>query len=89
MYKQQVREILELSNCVVGSLGRLLAFKATNADSNVRCSNHINIIRAIANRERSLLWVPLFDHIDYFRFLLWTDTASEDHVSILAKVDER
>ena len=89
MYKKQVREILELSNSVVRRLGSLLAFKATNADSNVRCSNHVHIICAIANCERSLLRVSMLDHIDYFCLLLWTDAASEDHISILAEVDKR
>ena len=89
MYKKQVREILELSNSVVRSLCSLLAFKATNTDSNVRRSNHVHIICAIANCERSLLRVSMFDHIDYFCLLFGTYTASEDHISILTKVDKR
>ena len=89
MYKKQVREILEFPNSVVRSLSSLLAFKATNSDSNVRRSNHVHIICAIANCERSLLRVSMLDHIDYFCLLLWTDAASEDHISILAEVDKR
>ena len=84
VHKEQVGKVFELSYCVVGCFGCLLSFKTTYADSNVRCRNHIYIICTIADSQRSLLWVPVLDHIDDFCFLFWADTAGKDYVRILA-----
>ena len=88
MYKKQVREILELPNSVVRSLGSLLAFKATNADSNVRRSNHVYVIGSITNGQGGFFWVTSTHHANNLGFLFGADAACENHIRTLAEVNK-
>jgi hypothetical protein len=49
MYEKKVLEELELSDSIVWSTYCLLSFNTRNSNSNMSCSNHIDIICSITN----------------------------------------
>ena len=67
--EKKVLEEPELTDRVVGCTRCLLSFQSTYADSNVRCSYHIDIVRSIANRQSCLVRSSLAYHLDDLRLL--------------------
>jgi hypothetical protein len=49
--EEQVLQHFKLADRVVGSTGRLLTLKATNADSYMCCGNHTDIVGTISDRQ--------------------------------------
>lgn len=50
--KQQFTKIAELSNCNVGSPSSLETFNTADANANMRCLDHGDIIGAITNGQQ-------------------------------------
>jgi len=87
MTEKKILQMLKLANWVISGPRSLLALKAANANSNMRCKNHIHIIGTIANGQCRdnllLLFLSLADEPYDLRLLLWRHTACDYNTSIV------
>ena len=88
MVEEQVLQEAELTYGIVRCAGRLLTLKTGNADSDLRCRDHVHVISAVADGQGSLLWVPVAHHHYDLCFLLGADTASQNNIRTFAQVHE-
>jgi hypothetical protein len=71
MCEKQVLQEFELTDSIISRSSCLLTFKSTNTDSNMRCSNHVDIISSISNRECGGSRMLILDERHYLSLLLW------------------
>lgn len=86
MDEEQNLQMLELPYRVVTRSRCLLPLEATYAYSYMRSSNHVHVIRAIPNGQRSLSFVLLLDHSDYLSFLLGGYSTGNDDGCLLSEL---
>ena len=86
--EQQVLQEFELTDCVVCGTGGLLSLEATDPDADVRRRDHVDVVGAIADRERSGSWVPLLDEGNDLSLLFRRDTTSEHYLDAIAQFHE-
>lgn len=70
-----------MRNCVVRRVDSLQTLLTGNADTDVRCLDHADVVGAVTNGERHRTDAFL-DERDNQRFLQWGDTAA-DHALAL------
>ena len=86
--KEKVLQELELSNSVVGCFDGLLALEATDAYTNMRSSDHIDVICSVAYGQSCLFRVTLFNQVHNFSFLFRANTACQHNVRTFAQINK-
>ena len=88
MDKEQILEELELADGVVRGLDSLLSFESADADAQMSCVDHVDIVGSITDRKSSLSRIALLDHKDDFGLLLGAHSACKYNIGTLAKINE-
>lgn len=87
MHKDESPETLELSNSEITALHCAHAFISIDADADVRCLNHVDIVGSIADCKCD--FVQTFSDCSHdLRFLHWTDSAANDALAVFGDLHE-
>lgn len=88
MDEKQVFEILEFSNGVIRGFDSLLTFQTTNANTDMCCIYHVDIVGTVTDCKSGLLRMPVLDHEYDLCFLLRADSTREDDVGAFTEIDK-
>ena len=88
MVEQQVLEVFELRNRVVRRADSLLTLQSGNTNSDVRRSDHVDVIGPITYREGIFILIASTHHANNFSFLFGADAAGENDISAFTEVNE-
>lgn len=88
MEEQQRLQESELTDDIVCASCCLLSFKTRNADTNMCCSDHIDIIGTITNWEGDLVRETLSNDMHDISLLLWWDSACQNHLDHHCDIEE-
>ncbi len=88
MKQQQLPQMLELPQRVITGTSCLIPLKPLDADADVRCQNHVHVVRAIPNPKSSYIWDGLPDQLNDFSLLFGGNPARDDHLAGLRDEDE-
>lgn len=88
MHEQQVLQVLKFPDRVVRGFDSLLTLETANANTDMSCCNHIDIISSITDSKRGLRWVLVFNHVNNFCLLLGAYTTRKYNISTFAKFYE-